>query len=307
MVTLTSNPLFPENGPTEDELQKAYDLIAKKSVKVTAQDIKDMKPAFIFPYHSASLGARKLAQNCSFQFHKREYIYNAFEKVRGGKFTVINWGNRRPFGVSYPEQVTVCYYNDPVKVNNMLDHIDTFTLLKNKGIPTPDFTTSVTEAIDWHRSGRPIFAKSRFGRTTFSENLVQFVESPFWTVYKKKTNEYRVHVAFGDIIAIQEKKLRETDHLGNPINPEDVDFRIQSGENGFILRKTSDDVVARVRDLAKDAIKACELDFGAVDIINNRVTKKSFVYKVRPSPLLNEDLAVDYGKAFQKRLDNLPF
>src|SRR5690606_23689172 len=124
-----------------------------------------------------------------------------------------------------------------------------------------------------------------------------FTNSEFWVKYKKKKDEFRVHVAFGRVIDVQRKALRQTDHEGNPIDTTKIDFRIRNLAHGFIFKRHDISVPSCVTEEAVKAVEALGLDFGAADVIYNAAEGKAYVLEVNTAPGLEGTTVESYTNA----------
>src|SRR5690606_12392467 len=134
----------------------------------------------------------------------------------------------------------------------------------------------------------------------YEDDPAEFHKSEFWSQYKKKKSEFRVHIFKGDIIALQMKAVRVTDAQGNPIPADTIDFRIRNHRNGFIFKRNDLSVPNDVIEQAKLAFNSIpDLDFGAVDVIYNSYENKAYVFEVNTAPGLERETLTDYLKAFK--------
>lgn len=115
-----------------------------------------------------------------------------------------------------------------------------------------------------------------------------FEKSNFWTAWLDKKEEYRVHVIF-------EKVVRSGKKVGGP-----PDSKIWNLGNGWTF-DYGQTLPKEYRSLAITAVKACRLDFGAVDLIIDQ-EGKAWVLEVNTSPgLVTNNTATKYAETFKKR------
>lgn len=254
----------------------------------------------ILPYNRHSRGARLLRQSLGIQMIQPE-VYR-YEPQRVGSRRILNWG----FGLGSDNPAI----NPFKKVNLCSDKVKFFTAVQ-EAVRIPEFTKDPDEAVSWVQQGLTVLGRSARGSCgkdiKFYEesSLQEFIDSDFWVVYKKKKEEYRVHIAFGNVILVQKKSLRKTDHEGNVINTEDVDFRIRNLSNGFVFQRHDftppEDVVTQ----AKKAIEKIGLDFGAVDVIYNAYENQAYVLEVNTAPGLEGSTVDNYTTAFRQKFTEL--
>jgi len=118
-------------------------------------------------------------------------------------------------------------------------------------------------------------------------------DAPLYTEYVFKVNEYRVHVAGSEVIDTQ-KKIRDPNKII-------TDWKVRSHANGFIFARNSVQPNDDRSDLALDAIAALSLDFGAVDIIEDK-EENFYVLEVNTAPGLEGQTVESYTKAFRQCL-----
>jgi glutathione synthase/RimK-type ligase-like ATP-grasp enzyme len=182
--------------------------------------------------------------------------------------------------------------NPPAVVAACNSKLDAFRLLAAAGnVRIPRFTTSPIEASGWGtkvverellraNSGRGI-------RLTESEDVRDNV--PLYVEYIKKRSEYRVHVWNGEVIDVQQKRVR-TGSEGN-------NFQIRSHDNGWVFCRDSIVEPSGLRDNAVNAVAALNLNFGAVDVIHNHHANLCYVLEVNTAPGVEGATAIRYCDA----------
>ncbi len=111
--------------------------------------------------------------------------------------------------------------------------------------------------------------------------------------YIPTAREYRVHIFRNTSIKASQKIWTDT---SKPYKP-----WIRNHLNGHTFRKPEIALDDNSRDLAKAAVKALGLDFGAVDLIIDD-TGKSFVLEVNTGPGLVKSGIIKYCKHLAKKL-----
>jgi D-alanine-D-alanine ligase-like ATP-grasp enzyme len=124
------------------------------------------------------------------------------------------------------------------------------------------------------------------------------VDAPLYVMYRKKKREYRVHVAFGRVIDVQQKRKR-TNYDGT------VDYAVRNHHTGWVYCR-EDVVDSTPRDnLAIRAVDALGLDFGAVDIIYNEHLDAFYLLEVNTAPGLEGTTVEKYNAAFAARISEM--
>lgn len=215
--------------------------------------------------------------------------------------TMINWGNS-----SLPT-FSGRIFNRPSAVALAANKLTAFTAMAARGVPVPEFSTTVPE-----RSTKTVIWLARTTLTGSSgEGIVvvrpedEFPNAPLYVRYIRKDVEYRIHVAFGRAIFLQQKKRRlEGEQTENQ-------KLIRNYDNGWVFCPVEDEdvegtpmqaVLEAARTAAVDAVAACGLDFGAVDLVLDRNNQNApMVLEINTAPgLSSPGLIQAYADAFRQ-------
>lgn len=210
-------------------------------------------------------------------------------------------------------QRELIYSNTPTAVRNCADKIATFAALRNSSVPhlpyAVGYNVAEVNAIDnsprqWLEADGKIVA--RMTTTGHSGAGIQIVRrgtpipaAPLYTRYFRKDAEYRVHVAFGEVILIQQKRKRDG------AQQEGEQALIRTHANGWVF--TVNDLSCDTRNyrtnlvaLALSAANAVGAGHCAVDIlarhgdVNNMV-----VCEINSCPALEANTTLSaYTQAF---------
>lgn len=267
---------------------------------------------YIFPYNSASDSAKKLSETLGFKRIKTEG-----SKFKGsGDKIVINWGNSR-----LPEEVEKCkVINKPEAVAiaaNKLTFFDHITSWNEKHksfadgyVKTPLHTTSQDSAINWLMRGFDVVCRTVLNGHSgegivlveHNANLIpQVPRAPLYVRYVKKKAEYRVHVVGGEVKDVVRKARRQD------VPDDQINWKIRNHQNGFVFSRNEalGNVPPSVFTNAVNAVNACGLDFGAVDVIYNESTGNSYVLEINSAPGMEGETVGIYANAFLERLVKL--
>lgn len=245
----------------------------------------------LLPYNMVSEGAEALANELEITRIRRE---NSRYKHKPENI-IINWGcPARPPHI--PEDAKVINKFDAVHVasNKLL----ACQAMRGRMVRMPDWTTSRNAASDWVADGSTVVARTvlngHAGRgIVLVKDLNEMVDAPLYTRYIPKKSEYRVHVVASVIIDVTRKVLRE-----DYPNKEQVNWMIRNHDNGFIFQRYNNahrDAMGNpkeelhccppdVKIQALNAIRALNLDFGAVDVIYNVKHNRAYVLEVNTAP-----------------------
>lgn len=248
----------------------------------------------IEPYKLWSGGAKALGVRAGILRATRRQVkkYGDFE-------TIINWGRseRRFHGeyINAPESVVIA--------SNKLRSAEAFG---EHGVPQPDYTRDPAVAEGWVAEGHTVVCRTLL-RASKGRGIVlvtpqtdnEICKAPMYTKYVKKADEYRIHVAFGEVIDAQMKKRRLE------VEDDDVNWQIRNAHNGWVFARDGVSPPDCVKSAAISSVAALSLDFGAVDIGYNVKEGTAAVYEVNTAPGLEGTTLDTYYAAFLKRFPQL--
>ena len=158
--------------------------------------------------------------------------------------------------------------------------------MRNAGVSTIDFTTSRAKALEWLYEGEVVYGR-RLLNAHSGRGIVILTEDshvPHLQLYTKgqlRAHEYRVHVAFGEVIDFSKKRRRD----GGESNP-----LIKNLDNGWVFCRTGISLPDDAGNQAIAAVRSLGLDFGAVDVLYRERENKAFVLEVNTAPGLEGTL-----------------
>lgn len=215
---------------------------------------------------------------------------------------VINWGSSHvPVWAQEDSHILNC----PIRVSIAGNKLLTFqSLAANPAISLPEWTSDSEIARLWFIDGATLVARTSLTGHSGSGIVLMngevnspFSQAPLYTKYIKKAAEYRVHVAFGKVIDVQQKRKR-TDFDG------EVNTQIRSHQNGWVYCREGIIEPTELRTQAILAVEVLGLDFGAVDIIYNRHHNKCYVLEVNTAPGLEGSTVEKYTSAFMEYIND---
>lgn len=246
----------------------------------------------IFSHNENSEGARALAQALGI----RRIRHEGSRYVGRPNKTVINWGSSRPLP---PNVQGSRILNAPETIRTVTNKRTFFEGI-NGAFRAPEFTTNREEAINWLNDrnvsvvARAVLNGHSAEGLTIHTSAIDFPTVPLYTKYVKKRDEWRIHIAFGQVIDAQRKALR------NDFN-EEPNWAIRNLANGFVFvrdREPQEDVVRQ----AIAALQHFNLDFGAVDVIWNQGQGQAYVLEINTAPGLEGQTIDNYANAFRHLL-----
>lgn len=207
-----------------------------------------------------------------------------------GDDVLVNWGTTKV--VNHPTKIL----NSVAAIALAANKYHAFTAMAGKNISTVPWTANKAVALEWQAAGATIVVRNVL--TGHSGNGIIIVEkgevvpdAPLYTKYIFKVKEYRVHATQTEVIDTQ-RKVRDTDR-------EVVTWKVRSYENGFLFQRNNILPSQARDDLAVSVIKTLGLDFGAVDIIEDK-NGKLFVLEVNTAPGLEGQTVTTYINALEK-------
>lgn len=210
--------------------------------------------------------------------------------------TVINWGNTAPIeGLNNALRII----NLPAAIAVAVNKLEALRKLRDSGVRVPEFQTEAPVVGD-----RDMWLARTVLGGSGGEGIVvlrpgdDVVRAPLYTKYVRKTQELRIHVAFGRAIQLQ-VKLRERD------NEQTADEKlIRNHDNGWVFgpRDMAEAPVDAINE-AVSAVAALGLDFGAVDLIIAKKDNVPYVLEVNTAPgIESPTLKAAYEAAFKQEL-----
>lgn len=196
-------------------------------------------------------------------------------------------------------------FNHPANIAVASNKLSTFRKLKDgEGVRIPDFTTDRNVAYEWLRKdGVAVVARTQLnghsgvGIVLVSDKDAEIPQAPLYVKYVKKEKEFRVHVAFGEVIDVQEKRQR-----GDVPEGFVRDFQVRNHHTGWVYCRENIEEPGGMRGMAIEAVKQIGLDFGAVDIIYNRKQDACYVLEINSAPGIEGKTVDIYANAFIKQI-----
>lgn len=227
---------------------------------------------------------------------------------------VINWGvSVYPAWVEFNNGIISNSYRGVATCVNKLRALVTLAGAK---IPCLEFTQDRDQFIDWvYKDGKAVARHSLTGHSgqgieIWRPDLLEMHEPmcDLYTRYFKKDAEYRVHVAFGKVILVQQKKRKNGYENLNLTNDQKL---IRTNGNGWVFAINDLDCdrleyAEKLKDLALSAARAVDIGHGAVDILVKHSKKGAtmVVCEINTAPALNNPSTLEaYVKAFEEYFD----
>jgi len=237
---------------------------------------------------------------------------------------VINWGvSSNP--TAWRER-GIIYTNTSQAVEKSANKLLALNTLHASAAPTLEFTTNPQVATEWVEADHKCIARrivnghSGQGISVVRVNedgTVNMPQVPLYTRYWKKQKEFRVHVAFGRVILIQEKRQSADDRFSN-LDRDNRLIRTYANGNIFCINDLHCDALnyrARIEELSLLASQAIGLAHGAVDIMvkirkANRGTTEVFedavVCETNSAPALESPTAIEaYAAAMEHEMQRI--
>jgi glutathione synthase/RimK-type ligase-like ATP-grasp enzyme len=225
---------------------------------------------------------------------------------------IINYGRSQvPVWWREDELPRVAFLNHPNYVANAVNKLNTLRILTDNGVDTLEFTTDHRSAEEWLREGHIVFAReTTTGKKGQGIHIINPGDQvphglPLYTKRFPKTHEFRIHVAYHEIIDYRQKKKRSAESL-RKWGLEREDRHIRSRGRGWTFSKNNILRTHVLEDLAISATEALDLDFAGVDvmaIIKHGQLRRAVVCEVNSAPGMSDPRTlsayVDYFKSFE--------
>lgn len=219
-----------------------------------------------------------------------------FLRLRDGNFhkvkatdAVINWG------VSNMAVLNTPMLNKPQAVKSAADKLKAFTMFAESEVSAVEWTFDQSVAQIWCDQEYVIVVRNKLtGHSgdgiVIIDKCGEVPQAPLYTKYIFKEREFRVHVVCGKVVDTA-RKIKDPDR-------EVTNWKVRSHENGFIFARQNINPSQARDDLALAAVVALGLDFGAVDILEDK-KGKFYVLEVNTGPGLEGQTITSYEKAFK--------
>src|SRR5579859_1817538 len=247
---------------------------------------------FYLPYHMKSMSVRELQKVLGGLKIKENgnYAFNPHHLV-------VNWGHGScPYWGSSITASSPRLLNHWGAVALAVNKLSAFKKFKEKGVPTPLWTTSKDKAQEWINAGSIVFCRTKLssmeGRgIVVATKSSELVDAPLYTKLFSKDKEYRIHIFKGSVIDYAQKKLKT--------RAKEIKGRnkyVRNAANGWIFAREGVQIPTQAADIAKSAITALGLDFGAVDLAVSD-SGKVVVFEVNTAPGIEGTTITRYTNA----------
>ena len=252
----------------------------------------------ILPYKISSVSSKELSNSLQQWGCKRINPKGDTKFVQRAGDVVINWG-----GSNHPPFQITPTLNSFDAVSLACNKLDTFNVLREAGVSIPEFTPFMSDAAVWSREGYLVYVRKTLTGHSGSGIVLAYTESelelaPLYTKQVKAAKEFRVHVFNNEVIDYAKKGRRADIELS------DAARLIRSYASGWVFMREGVELPEVVASTALEAIKALNLDFGAVDIatISGSHDTKCVVYEVNTACGMQNSTINAYSNAITKYL-----
>jgi len=252
-----------------------------------------MKRVYILPYKNTSKSAKVLALSLNVL-----RIRNSPDSkwVWKGDKVVINWGCSEGTVPDNVPDLPFYMLNQPHYVSIASDKKRCLEKLKEWGVSTVPFTTSLVVVEDWLREDAIVYCRTQLNGHSGAGIVVakvvkDLVPAHLFTKHLNAKSEWRVHVVNGHVIDVR-RKAKKVGHEGNKY--------VRNHANGYVYKREDLDIPPTITSTSVAAITALSLDFGAVDILYYK--GEGYVLEVNTAPGLVGSTVEAYAEAFGEML-----
>jgi hypothetical protein len=213
---------------------------------------------------------------------------------------IVGWGVSN--GMKYPENLPGNeVLNLPLAVEWACDKLKTFKRLSAAGVETCKWTEHKDIAKQWLDDGHTIVARTELTGHEGSGIIIieegkELVEAPLYTRYIFKEKEFRVHATRNKAFATH-RKVKDPKR-------DVVSWKVRSWKNGFIFQRNNIEPNQTRDELTVKAVAALGLDFGAVDIVEDKYGN-FFVLEVNTAPGIEGQTVPLYAEAIRELAENV--
>jgi len=241
----------------------------------------------------------------------------------------------RPLVINYGRSVEPVWYdsifakkgvfvNKYDAVANCVDKLKTVSILANNGIQCPLYYSTYNPTLQNHlKGGKRILVRTTMTgsggkgiRVVKSETVCKSLlktKGTYATMYFPKSHEYRVHVAFGEVISFAQKKRMSKQKL-SAIGLTEANREVRNHKNGWVFAYKNMYGTSHAKEMinysAKNAVFSLGLEFGAVDVMAKMgpggMLKELSVAEVNTCPGLEATITRDaYVEAINKYKESI--
>ena len=251
----------------------------------------------IYPYKMASESGGLLSDGLNALRVRADGLYTP----RTDDF-IINWGSSTiPIWYNRMESLSSMILNKPEAVSIAVNKLQALDALSEYGVATPAYVTQRMDAVEWLEDGDVVYERHKL--TGHSGNGIRVVmpsmellPAPLYVLGINGQAEYRVHVVCGEVIDYIKKRRRVDD------TPNAEQEQVRNLDNGWVYSRQNLRRLDRVEEIAKQAIEALELDFGAVDVIMDD-NGDVFVLEVNTACGMSDTTMNAYLESFNNLID----
>ena len=222
---------------------------------------------------------------------------------------IINWGNTDP---------PIAPNRNGCDLRQVSNKLNFFNLIRDseRGDIIPSFWTNPNDIPDdvFEGDGRVVCRTVLAGHSgegiIIANTREELVDAPLYVEYIKKQEEYRVHVGktYEPILRAGERTTTRVvpnfsiisgQRKARRLDVETPDWQVRNHANGFIYARENLNPPDCVLEVAKLALQATDLDFGAVDVIYNQHYDRAYVLEINTAPGLEGQTVEDYANFFR--------
>jgi hypothetical protein len=227
---------------------------------------------------------------------------DGFRRMTQGKgvkkgHTIINWGVGDD--TKFPEfEFDYNLLNCPDAVMRAINKRTAFAIWAGHQVHTVPWTANKAVAKEWLDAGKTVVARKILtGHEGDGIVIIEpgqpLIDAPLYSMYIFKVREFRVH-------ATREKAFASHMKIKDPKNPDQPKtWKVRSYANGFIFQRNNIPMSPKRDALAIQSIATLGLDFGAVDIIEDK-QGKFYVLEVNTAPGIEGQTTPAYAGAIKE-------
>jgi len=232
------------------------------------------KRPIILPYNRTSISAKAVSR----YFKTLRPFPNRNYKPRVNDI-IINWGFNNEIPVLKGTNTEVL--NRPEDIRKASSKLVSLSILKDKGIPVPEFATNIEDARALFNNTNVVYCRT-LTRASKGKGIVlatrpeELVKAPLYTAKLDNHIEYRVHIFNNAVIDIVQKRKMTSERMKDKgIEKRNDDVRnLMNGwsftRGNVTIKNENGNYYFDLIEIALEAAKDLNLDFCAIDLIKTQ-------------------------------------
>jgi len=241
----------------------------------------------VLVYDKTSISGKAIAR---FLKGKNRVLSNSTTFKTTKPTVLVNWGFRGSLGSNFIKP-NIKILNKPSSIELASNKLKCLTKLEDNDVLTLAFASNINDARELFEDDNKVYCRTKLNSHSgkgivIASNASELVPAGLYTQEFKNDIEYRVHVFKDSVIDIQQKKRMTSERLAEK-GITVVKDNVRNLMNGWSftrediqLKDTAGNFITELITTPIEALKALDLDFGAVDLAYNSETNEVVIIEV---------------------------